>query len=537
MLTVISPAHFVDCPGDCPGHDQGVMVGFESHFQSIPEYPMHELASSFPKMTEPEAFGLALDIKMNGLKEPITIWRGMIIDGRHRYEACKSLVRTGEMNGANVRFDHLPDEVNEESARAFVKSKNIGRRHLSQGQKAIIAAGWDRRTWGVHGKSSENQNSLKTLSDSWGVSKPTLSSAISVFDYCAGVRKDKVLVKSGREYPANWELYNAVFEGVQSVDDADATVSGLIKKEIAEVEREQERRMAEIRRREAEEKAAAEAAERERLEAERQAAAEVAEQERLEAEQAAAERRAKEAEAKRLLAEKEAEAKQEAAEVAKQQSQKAQVAVSNAVAAGLESKAKGEKKGKVKTKDIVAESENRFISNKTGDEEWYTPAPYLEAARAALGGHIGLDPASHPLAQEVVQAEVYFTKQDNGLAQDWRAETLFINPPYTAALQGEFAYKLVCELDAGDVKEAVWLGNSHTDTAWYQRLARRCDAMFFPASRQKFWQPKLNADGDIVKETQSNHIASTLFYFGSEIERFKESFRPLGGMFSGPMED
>jgi ParB family chromosome partitioning protein len=50
--------------------------------------------------------------------------------------------------------------------------------------------------------------------------------------------------------------------------------------------------------------------------------------------------------------------------------------------------------------------------------EWYTPLPYIEAARLVLGD-IDLDPASCELANGVVQAKRFFTEQDDGLTKEW----------------------------------------------------------------------------------------------------------------------
>src|SRR5512134_1699762 len=55
----------------------------------------------------------------------------------------------------------------------------------------------------------------------------------------------------------------------------------------------------------------------------------------------------------------------------------------------------------------------------TGENEWYTPAPYVEAARACLGA-IDLDPASSATAQATVRAARFFTRDDDGLKQEWR---------------------------------------------------------------------------------------------------------------------
>ncbi|MDP8929537.1 MAG: phage N-6-adenine-methyltransferase [Actinomycetota bacterium] len=63
----------------------------------------------------------------------------------------------------------------------------------------------------------------------------------------------------------------------------------------------------------------------------------------------------------------------------------------------------------------------------TGNVEWYTPRPYLDAAVAVMGA-IDLDPASCDLAQRNVRAVRYFTTEDDGLRQDWWGR-VWLNPP------------------------------------------------------------------------------------------------------------
>jgi hypothetical protein len=47
------------------------------------------LADLFPRMTEAEFTALVEDIKANGLRQPIVLYQGKILDGRHRQDAAK----------------------------------------------------------------------------------------------------------------------------------------------------------------------------------------------------------------------------------------------------------------------------------------------------------------------------------------------------------------------------------------------------------------------------------------------------------------
>ena len=89
----------------------------------------HPLADLFPLMIGNEFGELVADIKANGLREKITLYKGKILDGRNRYRACR---------GADVKVETDDFEGDETCARAFVISKNIHRRHLTGKQKHEI---------------------------------------------------------------------------------------------------------------------------------------------------------------------------------------------------------------------------------------------------------------------------------------------------------------------------------------------------------------------------------------------------------------
>ena len=88
----------------------------------------HPIADLMPSMSEEEYKNLIEDIKVNGLIEPIYLYEGKILDGRHRYRACTEL-------GIEPRFE----EYSGNSPVSFVISKNLKRRHLTESQKAALA--------------------------------------------------------------------------------------------------------------------------------------------------------------------------------------------------------------------------------------------------------------------------------------------------------------------------------------------------------------------------------------------------------------
>lgn len=91
--------------------------------------PEHQYAKLFP-MLEGEAFErLKADIKENGVLEPIVFLDGHILDGRNRYYAARSLLIE------YPRVDYDGDDP-----LAFVIGKNLHRRHLTDRQRADVAA-------------------------------------------------------------------------------------------------------------------------------------------------------------------------------------------------------------------------------------------------------------------------------------------------------------------------------------------------------------------------------------------------------------
>ena len=92
------------------------------------EYELHELCKLFPPMPEDQFTALMQDISANGLRQPIVIHEGKILDGRHRYKACINL----GLQPVSVIYDG-------DDPLGFVISHNLSRRHLNEQQRAMIA--------------------------------------------------------------------------------------------------------------------------------------------------------------------------------------------------------------------------------------------------------------------------------------------------------------------------------------------------------------------------------------------------------------
>lgn len=92
-------------------------------------YPTHRFADFIPVADGADQFALRASIESIGLIEPIMLFEGAILDGRHRYAACTKV-------GVEPRFVEF--EGDEEAALQYVLGKNIARRNLTTAQKLSL---------------------------------------------------------------------------------------------------------------------------------------------------------------------------------------------------------------------------------------------------------------------------------------------------------------------------------------------------------------------------------------------------------------
>lgn len=164
----------------------------------------------------------------------------------------------------------------------------------------------------------------------------------------------------------------------------------------------------------------------------------------------------------------------------------------------------------------IDEAKKPHVAFNSGNNEWYTPKEYIEAARTAMGS-IDVDPASSDLANEVVKAAEYYTAETNGLDKKLHGN-VWMNPPYASDLIGKFISKIVDERE--DYEQAIVLVNNATETEWFHKLVSVATAICFPRSRVKFYMP----DGKTGAPLQGQAV----IYIGENVSEFLTAFQHIG---------
>lgn len=117
------------------------------------DYEQHPLAKIIPAMSDKQFEALKEDIKINGLRNPIVLYQDMILDGWHRYLACKftkTNCRAVEYKGStplqevislNLKRRHLnEEEIKRTVARALPELRKEAKKrslaNLKRGNKA-----------------------------------------------------------------------------------------------------------------------------------------------------------------------------------------------------------------------------------------------------------------------------------------------------------------------------------------------------------------------------------------------------------------
>lgn len=146
-------------------------------------------------------------------------------------------------------------------------------------------------------------------------------------------------------------------------------------------------------------------------------------------------------------------------------------------------------------------------STNANSVEWYTPAHIFQALTDEHGETLrfDLDVASPGLDQAHVPAACAYTKQDDGLAQQWHGR-VWCNPPYTRGLIDAFLERMANHANG------IALVFARTDTQWWQNYAATADVVCFIEGRIKFESPDR-------QKTQAATAPSVLLAWGEASAR------------------
>lgn len=176
----------------------------------------------------------------------------------------------------------------------------------------------------------------------------------------------------------------------------------------------------------------------------------------------------------------------------------------------------------------------KMITGRTPDPEkhyassqsvqWYTPDWIWKRAQKFFGGSIGLDPFSNSLYRPNVPALMVLTEEDNGLIQDWKSNSAFVNPPYGDLIE-QCVNKGMGQLE--NCPEQIWLVPSSTGSQWFKYLSQNCCRRLDIEGRVSFL-----FGGEDEKQAEVAPFWSTIFYFGSNPSGFKLHFSDIGTIWS-----
>ncbi len=432
----------------------------------MPEF--HQLARLIPEMDLNEIHTLTEDVRLNGLLEPIVLYEGKILDGRHRYKACG-------FTGVAPRYE----EFTGSDPISYVLSKNLHRRHLTSAQKAAIAVEAlpllerqaQERQVSLAGTRPTSQTYSADLSQKIGKGRSTEEAAQLTGSNRQYVSDAKRIADSAPE------VFEAMKNNQVSIPEAKAL------SQKSEPERAQILTSLPTM------------SKSERREVFRQPKPEPATADSIAERDPAVENTGEEMETD---------------------------SDSDPDYDSMEELTEGDPpegdppEDDPPEDDIVPASNNLAIHFSSDSPEWYTPPVVLEKVVACLG-EIDLDPCSN--TSHTVPATAHFTAADGGLEGVW-AGRVFMNPPYGREID-QWIEKLVEEFEFGHVTQALALVPARVDTAWFRRLAA------FPVA---FWRGRITFIGPDGSGNPAP-FPSAIIALGIPVEDFATAFAEVADVY------
>lgn len=179
-------------------------------------------------------------------------------------------------------------------------------------------------------------------------------------------------------------------------------------------------------------------------------------------------------------------------------------------------------------------SETAFAARHTCDSpEWYTPSPFVEAAREVMGA-IDLDPASHEEANQTVKAARFFTVEDDGLKHPWFGR-VFVNPPgglvalfWTKLMQREFVEGIWIGYSLEQLQTLQMIGGQKTPLDFSMCVPRRRIAFVENSAKKDARIEKMIAAGKVPNQKSQPSHANYISYIGPNSGTFQRVFSQFG---------
>ena len=170
------------------------------------ELTQHPLSAAFPPLADTDFAALRDDINANGLLNPICVDSDQVLDGWHRYRACQEL-------GIEADETFCPCDPLD-----YVLAQNLQRRHLTESQRAMVAAKLT-TTPSTAGRPEKNRANLH---DSSVVTKQDAASRMNVSERSVSTARSVIA-------DAPEPIVTAVETGTITVSDAASVTKEIAK--------------------------------------------------------------------------------------------------------------------------------------------------------------------------------------------------------------------------------------------------------------------------------------------------------------------
>lgn len=141
-------------------------------------------------------------------------------------------------------------------------------------------------------------------------------------------------------------------------------------------------------------------------------------------------------------------------------------------------------------RDAERRKHSMRVMSSSESNEWPTPQWFFDELNAEF--NFTLDPAS---THENAKCPRYFTEEDDGLAQDWTRETVFVNPPFGSQLKRWIAK---ASESAAQGATVVCLIPARPGTNYWHELIHGKAEVRYPKGRLRFGDGKHPAPFDVA---------------------------------------